>query len=138
MMNTLPLKGSVQTIRASAALTSSYVAATVFSVDEHNFLGINVKYTKGDETSMQMKVEVSTDGGTTYYQQTAELASGGTITPSLAERTYSATGNYATTIHPIKVPTSVATAKGQIKISFKATGGTPTGTVFAEVVTGWV
>jgi len=133
----LPLKGSVQAVRASAVLTGAYVPATVVSVDEHNFLGVNLFYTKGDETSMQMKIEVSTDGGTTYYQQTTETNSGGAVTVALAERTYSATGKYSTTVFPIKVPTSVSTGKGIVRVSFKATGGTPTGTVAAEIVTGW-
>lgn len=120
---------SKHTVRASAALTGSYVAGTAFSVDEHNFLGILVDYTKGDETSMQLKIESSIDGGTTYGQQVAEATSGGTITPSLAERTFSATGKYWVVVHPLKADA--------IKISAKATGGTPTGTLAVSAVTGW-
>jgi len=134
----LPLKGSVKTVRASAVLTSAYVAASVITVDEHNFLGINLAYTKGDETSMSMKVEVSTDGGTTWYQQTTETVSGGEISVALGERKYTATGNYSTVVSPIKVPSSDTSDKGQLRVSFKATGGTPTGTVAAELITGWV
>lgn len=118
---------SKHTVRSSSTLTSSYVAGTVFSSDEHNTLGILVQYTKGDETSMQMKVESSIDGGTTYGQQTVEAAAGGTITPSLAERTFSASGNYWVLISPFKADT--------VKISVKATDGTPTGTCALTAMT---
>lgn len=134
----LPLKGSVQTVRASSAVTASYVPAIVITVDEHNFLGINIAYTKGGETTISMKVEVSTDGGTTWYQQTTETPSGGTISVALGERSYTGTGNYSTTVSPIKVATSDTGSKGQIRVSLKGVGGTPSGTVYAEVVTGWV
>lgn len=125
-----PNKSRPHIVRAVAVATSSYVAGTVFSSDEHNCLGILVKYTKGDETSLQVKVESSIDAGTTYGQQTAESASGGTITVSLAERTFTATGNYWITITPFKADT--------VKISSKMTGGTPTGTVGIDAMTCWV
>lgn len=134
----LPLKKEKRVIRSSAVLTASYVAATIITIDEHNFFGVNVAYTKGDETSMQMKIEVSTDGGTTWFQQQTESTSGGTITVAAAERSYSATGNYSTIVYPIKVPTSDTADQGQVRVSFKATGGSPTGTVAAESVIGWV
>lgn len=124
-----PTAISSHTVRASAALTASYVAGTVFSAAEHNLLGIVFNYTKGDETSAQLKIEVSNNGGTTYAQQIAESTSGGTITVSLAERTFTATGIYAINIHPVR---------GQlIKISVKATGGTPTGTAAVNAYTAW-
>lgn len=117
---------SKHTVRASATLTGSYVAGTVFSVDEHNFLGINVVYTNGDETSMELKVEVSNDGGSTYFQRIVSSTSGGTTTNTLNEQEFTATGNYALTVHPIQ---------GQlVKISVKATGGTPTGTAAITAV----
>jgi hypothetical protein len=139
MMDMLPLKGSAQVIASGVTITSSYTAHTVISVDEQNFLGLLVKYTKGDETSLQLKVEVSVDGGTTYYQQTVDTPTGGAISVAAAERTYTGTGNYATSIQPIKVPaTPTGSAKGLIKISSKATGGTPTGTLTLTATVGWV
>ena len=125
-----PNKSTPHDVRTSAVLTGSYVAGTVFSSDEHNALGIMVSYTKGDETSLDMKIEASIDGGTTYAQQTVEAASGGTITPSPAIRQFTATGNYWVVISPIKAQL--------IKISVKATGGTPTGTVGISAQTSWV
>lgn len=112
---------SVHTVRADTVLTGSYVAGTEFSTDEHNTLGILVEYTKGDETTLEMKIESSIDGGTTYGQQVAESASSGTITATAAERQFTGSGNYWTLVSPFKADT--------VKISVKATGGTPTGTV---------
>lgn len=125
-----PNKSIPHIVRAVAVPTASYVAGTVFSTDEHNFLGIFVEYTKGDETSLQLKIESSIDGGATYAQQTAEATSGGTVTVTLAERTFVGTGNYWVIVTPIKAY--------QIKISVKTTAGTPTGTVGVRAITGWV
>jgi hypothetical protein len=126
-----PNKSVPHLVKAVAtAITGSYVAGTIFSTDEHNFLGILVEYTKGDESTLQIKVESSIDGGTTYGQQTAEVATGGAIATTLAERTLTGTGNYWIVINPIKADT--------IKISSKATGGTPTGTSKITAITGWV
>ena len=127
----IPNKSYPHNVKALAtAITGSYIAGNIFSTDEHNFLGILVEYTKGDETSIQLKIESSIDGGTTYGQQVAESASGGAITTTLAERTLVGTGNYWITISPIKADT--------IKISSKATGGSPTGTSKITAITGWV
>lgn len=125
-----PISKKLYTPRAVAVGTSSYVAGTVFSLDTENFVGVNVLYTKGDETSLQVKLEISIDGGATFAQQETETISGGTITATLAERSYSTTGNYAFTVSPVK--------GDQIKISVKMTGGTPTGTVGIQAISSWV
>lgn len=139
MMNMLPLKTSAQVIANGVTLTDTYQAATVMSIDEHNFLGLLVKYTKGDETTMELKVEVSVDGGTTWYRQTVESPTGGSIAVTAAERVYTGTGNYATNITPLKVPmTPTGSAKGQIRVSYKGTGSTPTGTLTLTATVGWV
>lgn len=135
-----PMKASKTTIASAVTLTGSYVPATLVSMDEQNSIGINVNYAKGDETTMQMKIEVSTDGGTTWYQQTTEGISGGTITVTAGERSYTGTGKYATIVYPIKVaaPSSGVTP-GLVRISFKATGSSGSaGTVSAEATVGWV
>lgn len=134
------MKASKTTIASAVTLTGSYVAATLVSFDEQNSLGINIVYAKGDETTLQMKIEVSTDGGTTWYQQTTEGISGGAITATAAERTYTGTGNYATLIYPIKVASPVSGAKpGLAKISFKVTGSSgAAGSLSAEATVGWV
>lgn len=126
-----PISKKLYTVRATTAPTASYVAGTIFSIDTENFLGVEVIYTKGDETSIQVKIEISIDGGTTFAQQVTESISGGTITDTLAERTFTGSGNYAFIVNPIK--------GDQIKISAKATGGTPVGgTIGIKAITSWV
>lgn len=125
-----PNKSKPHIVRAVSVPTSSYVSGNVFSIDEQNFLGLLVRYTKGDETSLQLKIEISSDGGTTYDQESAESVSGGTSTVSLLERSFAATGNYWIDIYPVK--------GDLVRISAKATGGTPTGTVGISCISGWV
>lgn len=116
-------------IRSVVTLTSSYVPGTVFSIDRKNTVGIEVIYTKGDETSASIKVEVSNDGGTTWIQQDAQSVSGGTVSESLAVHQFTATGNYALVINPVR--------SQLMKVSTLATGGTPTGTMALRVVPSW-
>jgi hypothetical protein len=122
-----------RTVRASAVLTNAYVAGTLpVSFDHHNALGIEVNYTKGDETSMQLKVEVSNDpavASPTWAQQTTETTSSGTITVALGERSFSATGVYSIFLTPMRAAAA--------RISVKATGGTPTGTVAIRAYPTW-
>lgn len=118
------------TIRSTSTLTGAYVAATVFSIDRKNEVGIEVIYTKGDETNASVKVEVSNDGGTTWIQQDAQAVSSGTVTESLAVHVFAATGNYALVINPVR--------SQLMRVSTLATGGTPTGTLGLRVVPSWV
>jgi hypothetical protein len=116
-------------VRASSTLTAAYVASTVISIDRKNQVGFEVIYTKGDETSMSAKIEVSNDGGTTWVQQDAQATSGGTVSESLAVHQFTATGNYALVVNPVGAAT--------IRISVLATGGTPTGTVAINAIPTW-
>lgn len=125
----IPIKKSYHTVREVAEPTSSYVAGTVFSVDEQNYLGVLVKYTKGDETSVQVQIETRVNG--VWGVQAAEgTPSSGEIAVDDAFRTYTATGNYWIVVSPIKADA--------VRVSVKSTGGTPTGTVGIDAVTGWV
>lgn len=110
-------------LRASSALTGSYVASTAAQTALASQAQIYVVYTKGDEASAQIKVEVSPDG-TAWFQQTFDSITGGTATESLGEESYSATGNYLLSF-PI--------GDAQIRVQCKATGGTPTGTMKVTV-----
>jgi len=128
---TIPLKKSVHIIRTATVLTAAYVAATTVGSDEQNYAAILVKYTKGDETNLTLKIETSVDGGTTYGQQASDGSpSSGVIAVSPASRTFTATGNYWITVNPLKADV--------IKISVLASGGTPTGTVGLDLLTAWV
>ena len=90
-------------VRASTiATTSAYVNGTAFSMNTHNAIGIEVNYARGTETSLEIRLQVSNDDGVTWVQESAESVSGGTITKSLAERSYSATGIYSELIQPVR------------------------------------
>lgn len=106
-------------LRASSVLTGSYVASSAVDTVNSDQVNLYCTYTKGDEASLQVKVETSPDGST-YFQQAFLSIAGGTATTTLGEYTFTATGNYL-----INVP--VADAK--LRIQAKATGGSPTGTL---------
>lgn len=125
-----PYAKQLLTVRAVTVLTGAYVAGTIRSFDRQNYLGILVKYTKGDETSLNLKVESSGDAGFTYGQQTTQTTSGAIVSNALAQYDFTVTGNYWIVINPFLADT--------VKISVKATGGTPTGTVGVDILTGSV
>lgn len=101
-----------KTIRTSAVLTNSYVAATVLGVSSdaqtpgipepslRNQLIVYIDFTVGSLTSASVKVEFSHDG-TTYYQETFSAISAGTDTLTNGVHTMTATGKYRVAI-PIK------------------------------------
>lgn len=111
----------LKSIRSSAVLTGSYVAATVLGPQggvpgadpvANNQLALLISFTIGSLTSAEIKVEFSNDG-TTYYQETSSSVSSGTSTDSLVTHTITATGNYRLLI-PI--------VDRYIKVSAKGTG----------------
>lgn len=120
---------SSHTVRASTTLTDSYVAGTVFSADEANHLNIGVNYTKGDETQLDLKIEGSNDGGSTYFQQVGESTSTGVTTVSLGSRKFTATGKYSIEVTPIRAKL--------IKISVKKQGGSSPGSVAITAFASW-
>ena len=144
MGNEFPIAPRVVPLISAQTLTASYASAGSFNFLETgygNFLGLLIKYTKGSETGVQLKVETTSDvslgvsttvlGATNWFQRVAEATTGGqtTLTPAYYEMT--ATGNYAETITPIK--------GDGVKISVQADtiGGSP-GTVTVYGITGWV
>lgn len=140
-MPPFPLRTGNRTVVAPATLfTSSYVAGNIVSTDEANALCIDVSYTVGNETSIQIMIEATNDPGTltsgsNWYQQVTQSASGGTVTlvPAIYSMTasgLSGTQNFTILINPVK-------ATGFL-ISAQATGGTPTGTYGITAYTGWV
>lgn len=107
-----------KTVRASAILTTDYVAGTVLWVDTEaypdrfpkNQIVIDVAFTLGSLDYGLIKLEFSHDG-TTYFQEVTEGVSGGVITDTLAERKLPATGNYSIPV-PIKAQYVKISAKG--------------------------
>lgn len=123
----MPYTKSFHVVRAVLVGTGSYVAGTVIGMDRQNYAGILVKYTKGDETSLNVIIESSVNGGTTYGKQVTLTTSGAIVSAALAQYDFTATGNYWIIINPMIADT--------LKISVKMTGGTPTGTVGVDAVT---
>ena len=139
-MPPFPLKttysaGQPFVFRAPAVPTPGYVAGNIASFDEHNMVGLEITYVKGDETNFTIKVESSIDGGTTYGQQVTQSASGGTTTivPNsylFTSASYTGTTIMNILINPIK--------GDHIRVSVISTGGTPTGTIGIRGIFGWV
>ncbi len=102
-------------VTGTSVLSDSYVGGSVFSMDAHNSIGLQVNYIKGSETSMDFKVEVSNNGGNTYAQEVAESTSSGTVTISQVLRTMSSTGNYSFLIRPVRAKL--------VRVSYKTSGG---------------
>lgn len=118
-----------QEVRASAALTSAYVAGTVVVCDGWATAFLFMTYTRNASSSgntFSGKVEFSWDGGTTYYQQTVlsqgavTAGSDATNTLQRCEFSYNDTSSSAEYI-VYAVPTLGAT---HLKFSFKETGDT--------------
>lgn len=63
-----PHKGvsGYSTLRASAALTTSYVATDAFPCAQFDVVVFDLNFTIGSLTSMEVKYQYSTDGGTTW------------------------------------------------------------------------
>ena len=110
-----------KSLRSSAVLTGSYVAATVWgpsggntAVDpsEHNTLLLNLAFTIGSLDSLELKIEFS-DDGTTYYQEVEETISNGTGSDTPLVHQFDASGNSQL---------AVAIATRYIKVSVKGTG----------------
>lgn len=119
-------------IRAAAVLTNSYVAADVLGAEAqstsgggrltqphlYNQLLIYVSFTKASTTSLEWKVEFSPDN-TTFYQEAAEVISGGTATNRELEHTVvSANQSAAAQTYRFAIPVT----DRYIKVSVKATG----------------
>ena len=118
-----------ETIRDAAILTTSYVAGNILSeVHDRNQLVVLVDFTKGSLTSAELKVEFS-DDGTNYYQETASSVSGGTISESLGERAFTASGSYR-----ISVPIN----DRYVKISVKGTGTVTSSSMALKAIVGRV
>lgn len=87
-----------QKIRASAILTSSYVAATTIEdVATYNELAIYCYFTLGSLTSLNIKVESSIDG-TNYVTETFLTVSGATGTLNKGVFNTTEDGNFKITV----------------------------------------
>lgn len=124
---------TIESVRAAAILTGSYVAGTVLSPFKgnpalRNQLNLLVDFTIGSLTTAEIKIEFSTDG-TTYFQDTFESITGGTSELSLGVYQLSATGKYVINV-PVKW--------GYIKVSAKGTGTATDSSMKIDAVLGTV
>lgn len=97
MAKTLVSQGNIvsTTLRSAAVVTGSYVASSSWLIAGANHIELLVTMTKSSVTSFEFKVEFS-DDDSTWYQETATSTSSGTVTHSLAEHTFAASGLAAT------------------------------------------
>lgn len=141
MSNQLELSKKVVPIASNVTLTGSWVAGTLAGVDTQNYVGLLIKYTKGTETGIQIKVEGSLDISlglattgatcTNFFQRVVESTTNGTTTLTQDLFEITASGNYAEVISPFKADV--------LKISAQADtiGGGP-GTYSIWAVLSWV
>lgn len=110
----------VAEIRAAAALTTSYVAATVIDFQGANTLILEFNFTKGGSTGFRFKIETSNDG-TNYYQE-QEMSQAGGVTSYLDNEREVAVSD-ATAMKKVEIPICAK----YVKVSAKAlTSGTST------------
>ncbi len=110
--NILRAKG---TVRASAILTGTYVAAGEFDVSRFREFIVFFNATKASLTSVEYKIEQSYDSGSTWFNIGAESVTLATITEGLPEYTRVLDGNDKW----FKVFQAVG---DQVRVSAKGTG----------------
>jgi hypothetical protein len=123
-------KNSVKTGVLSAnggALTSSYVTkGGIITCSGYDQLILFVRWTKGDETSLEYKVQFSdTIDFTNAYERSVLSTDASGISTVLAN-----VFTMATASANVAVPIDVTAT--YMRVQFKATGGTPTGTIGAD------
>jgi len=120
-------------MRASAPLTTSYVAGAPIDVEDFGMLVLLVKYTMGtgeSANSVVLKVEFSADG-TNFYQQTNNAA-----TAELREYTFTAQSGPGT-YDSIAIVLPVA-AVTRVRVSAKEKGvASNAGTCEIKYALGW-
>jgi len=110
----------------SVTLTNAYVYSTEVDCSSYGQGLFYVDYNKGDETSMEFKIQFSPDNST-WYDQVFETIAAPVVTTT---KEYSKS---ASSSERIVVPI----ADMYIRLGIKATGGTPTGDVTCDLTLGW-
>lgn len=115
-----------EVLQAATVLNSSYtVVGSVINVKGFDQLSFVLKYTKGDETTMELKVQFSdTSAFTDAYERIVTDTSAAGVS-TILENTFQRTNS-----SNFELPISV---RGwYVRLMQKATGGTPTGTLAAK------
>lgn len=109
------------------ALTASYVViGGIIAGQARDQIIVMLDYTKGDETDLRMKVDFMSEAATAasrFQEAAASTDANGLCSVTLKEYKFTATGKYR-----IAIPSY----GHYFEVSFKATGGTPTGTFNAD------
>lgn len=117
-------------VRSAAILTNSYVEGTIIDeANQYNQLSLEIAYTKGSLTSLEIKIEYSQDG-VTYVQDANVAPSAGTNTISVSEYTYA--GSTANFILDMPINTNF------IKVSAKGTGTVTSSSLAINAVLAYV
>jgi hypothetical protein len=125
-MATLNVDITQKPIRSAAILTTSYVAGTILDTSKCSQVSLLIQVTLGSLTSVQTKIETSSDG-VTYFQETFQSIATTTSTDSLGEHSVTASGNYV-----INVPI----LSRYLRVSFKGTGTVTSSSVTADAILG--
>lgn len=125
--NNTPRTGTLAS--SNQALTSSYVSfpttSPVITCSAYDQLTLYIDYTKGDETNLDFKVQVSDTQLFTDAFERIVIDTDSTGVSDCLTNTYK-----RTTTGKIEVPIKVHGS--YLRVQFKATGGTPTGTFNAR------
>jgi len=105
--------------RTAAALTTSYVETNSVPISGFKSIIIEISVTKGSLTSFEMQLFVS-DDNSTFYQETTEAVSGGTIT--LSDGVYSKSLSSATENFFVKLTINSEYVMFKVKGTGTATG----------------
>lgn len=116
------------TLRSETVLTGIYVASTNHvMVKGFATASFTLVYTKGDETSCEIKFERSNDGGTSWYAMAYKAAQSSSVA-AISVDVAQMTASQSVTLPPMSV-----LGNALLRTSQKATGGTPTGTLAVYV-----
>lgn len=112
---------------ALGALTASYATkGGVITCSGYDKLMLLIRWTKGDETSLEFKVQFSDTKEFTNAYEATVLSTAGTGVSTVLLNTFTKDTATSSFIVPIDV------AMAYCRVQFKATGGTPTGTIGAD------
>jgi hypothetical protein len=109
------------------ALTSSYVTkGGIITCSGYDQLMLLIRWTKGDETSLEFKVQFSDTIAFTNAYESIVTSTDATGISTILANTFTKTTASANFIVPVDVSASY------FRVQFKATAGTPTGTIGAD------